>query len=390
MRLPMILLATTALSACSGAGPTTVGSNAVSGGGTTTGGGGNTPPASAHTFVNPTEVKTYAAIGGVHSYRYSTDDRDIFGQYNELYAGDASTARNSALSVTYDPRDGIFDVAIVASKANVSQMLRYQDPLHRTDFGGARQPVDGVPDYTSKGVQYLELGSASGTPGETGFTSTYQNFFYQKPGTTTKYVTYAGYVRQTLAILEVKPDNAAPYLRYDRTRERAAFVYGERTVNGSVPKTGSATYAGDMIATLVYNPLPELTVDSPTYFQWMNGTSTTSVNFASNTFTLALAGTVGAPSLDSFSSGAHVLTSGSTFSASGSGSVDLVNAGGFIGQFASAGFVIGGTNTPLVIAGSSIDGAFFGPIGQEIGGGFRIVGGTPDERIDILGAFTGK
>ncbi|MDB5710610.1 MAG: transferrin binding protein-like solute binding protein, partial [Sphingomonas bacterium] len=45
---------------------------------------------------------------------------------------------------------------------------------------------------------------------------------------------------------------------------------------------------------------------------------------------------------------------------------------------------------PLVIAGSSIDGAFDGPNGEELGAGFRIVGGTPDQRIDILGVLTGK
>ena len=44
----------------------------------------------------------------------------------------------------------------------------------------------------------------------------------------------------------------------------------------------------------------------------------------------------------------------------------------------------------MVIAGSSIDGAFYGPNGVELGGGYRIVGGTPDERIDILGTFVGQ
>ena len=36
------------------------------------------------------------------------------------------------------------------------------------------------------------------------------------------------------------------------------------------------------------------------------------------------------------------------------------------------------------------DGAFYGPNGEEAGGGFRIVGGKPDERVDIVGAFVGK
>ncbi|WP_173203779.1 transferrin-binding protein-like solute binding protein [Sphingopyxis sp. BSNA05] len=43
-----------------------------------------------------------------------------------------------------------------------------------------------------------------------------------------------------------------------------------------------------------------------------------------------------------------------------------------------------------MIAGSSINGAFYGPDAEELGGGYRIVGGTPDERIDILGTFVGK
>jgi len=83
------------------------------------------------------------------------------------------------------------------------------------------------------------------------------------------------------------------------------------------------------------------------------------------------------------------MPAGSTFNADGAGRIDLVNAGGFLGQFTSAYFTKGGIRRDLVIAGSSIDGAFYGPSAQEVGGGFRIVGGTPDERIDILGAFTG-
>jgi hypothetical protein len=83
------------------------------------------------------------------------------------------------------------------------------------------------------------------------------------------------------------------------------------------------------------------------------------------------------------------LSAGATFAAAGSGRVDLVNAGGFLGQINSASLTFGGITNNLIIAGSSIDGAFYGPTAQEVGGGFRIVGGTPDQRIDILGVFTG-
>jgi hypothetical protein len=158
-----------------------------------------------------------------------------------------------------------------------------------------------------------------------------------------------------------------------------------------VPKTGTGTFNGEMIATLVYNPLPDTVAGAPTYFQWMTGTSKTTVNFAANTFSVDLAGTVNAPMFDLYTTRQFVLQSGATFAATGSGRVDLVSAGGFLGAINSAGFTQpNGTKLGLNIAGSSVDGAFYGPTAQEVGGGFRIVGGVPDERIDILGAFTGK
>ena len=66
MRIPMILLATTLLTACSGEGPTTVGGSAVATGAGTTG----TTPASSHSFIAPTEVKTYQGQGAGHAYKY--------------------------------------------------------------------------------------------------------------------------------------------------------------------------------------------------------------------------------------------------------------------------------------------------------------------------------
>lgn len=41
------------------------------------------------------------------------------------------------------------------------------------------------------------------------------------------------------------------------------------------------------------------------------------------------------------------------------------------------------------MAASSLDGTFYGPGAVETGGAFRIVGATPDTRVDFLGAFTG-
>ena len=90
-------------------------------------------------------------------------------------------------------------------------------------------------------------------------------------------------------------------------------------------------------------------------------------------------------------SGQHSVKENARFFANGGGDINLVNAGGFFGQFNEAWFINpDNRRLDLVIAGSSIDGAFYGPKAEEIGGGYRIVGGTPDQRIDILGTFVGK
>lgn len=386
MRKPLLLVSLGALAACSGGGPQTAGGTAVGGGGT----GTTTTSSSNHTFANPTEAKTYNAIGGVHHFQYSTDDRNTQGQYGQLYAGNASTARNSGITISYNPRDAIFELKIADSAANADNDIRFQDPAHRTNFGGLRGPQTGTPNIPGKNLQYLEVGSSDGQPGQAEFKSDASTFFYQKQGTSTKYVTYAGYIRNQLGIVEVTDSNNVKFLKYNYSLDRAAFVFGERTANSNVPTTGTATFTGDMLATMVYNPLFDVQVDDPTYFQWIHGTATTNIDFGANSFTQSMTGTVTAPGLDAFTSGTHVLNSGATFAASGAGQIDLVNKGGFAGQVSSAGFTQGGSNLPVDIAGSSIDGAFYGPKAEEVGGGFRIVGAVPDQRVDILGSFVGK
>lgn len=411
----LALASASLLSACGGdTGLQTVGSVAPPSGG---GGGTTTPtpsPTSTHTFVAPTEVKTYEAIGGVQHFGYYTRS-DANGQGGQLYAGDANTVRDSGISVTYNPRDAIFEVTINRPLGSVSTgSMRFQDPAHRTDFGGAQQPQAGVPQLpTARNILYLESGSGTGgtlsstdpyytagvgagnsdyAVGAKGYSSTTQTFFYQKPGTTTQYVTYAGFVRNSISATEEQDDPTAPlYLKQTYSFDRGAFVFGERTANSAVPRTGTGNYTGEMIATMVFNPMLDTVANYPTYFQWISGTHTTSINFATLGVTSNFTGTVYAPSRDAYTSGAFYLPNGSTFSATAGATVDLVNKGGFTGQFSSASFTLPNTTTfNVVIAGSSIDGAFFGPNGEEIGGGFRIVGGTPDERIDILGTFTGK
>jgi hypothetical protein len=416
MRIFLILLASTSLAACGGAGVQTAGSASTL---NNSGAAAGAPvPSSGHTFVAPTEVKTYSAIGGVQSYTFSNNEKapavgQTFAgspdqQYLQLYAANASTARNSAITVTYNPRDAIFDV-LIKDKANfLDDTLRFQDPAHRTNFGGDRQPQVGVPDLSTQGVQYLQAGgsnvAAKFDPAKSDIVPEgpldlfydVNTFFYQKPGTTTKFVTFAGFVRNRSNVFFFSPPviraGESPYRQFDNIFERGAFVFGERTSASAVPKIGSGTFTGPMIATMIYNPLLDANRKTPSYFQWINGSATTTVNFAANTFNIDLSGKVTEPQFDIYTSKVYTLLAGADFFAKGSGRIDLVNAGGFLGSVSSAYFVQPGTTDHLDVnvAGSSVDGTFFGPTAEEVGGGFRIVGGTPDQRIDILGAFTGK
>lgn len=395
MRTFVLLACVSTLTACGGGGAQSVGSSAppIAPGGTPTG---------THSFVSPTQTKTYSAIGGVQHYQYSTQDNANV-QSNELYAGNASTARNSGIRITYNPRDAIFELKIADATAVVSQDIRFQDPAHRTDFGGAVAPQDGTPQLTQNaGIQYLQVGSSDGhlvfgpqsdtfPIGDADASRDVATFFFQKPGTETQYVTFAGFVRNSTNIEAVQVQNQAPFLRQDNVLERGAFAFGERTDNAAVPRTGTATFTGAMAASMVFNDQIDFNPGAPTYFQWIDGRSTTTVDFGANSFTIGLTGTVMAPQFDVFTDRSFTIQSGATFAAAGAGQIDLITAGGFLGQMNSASFTQpGGAVLNVNIAGSSVDGAFFGPAAQEVGGGFRIVGGTPDERIDIMGAFTGK
>lgn len=392
------------LAACGGdTRPQTVGGSAVVPSGT---------PTPTHSFVTPTEAKTYDAIGAVQHYDYYTDSNKS-GQGGQLYAGDANTARDSGISLTYNPRDAIFEMTINRPNGLVNvTAFRFQDPAHRTAFGGPSQPQAGVPEFAaSRQIQYLEAGTFTGNtlpgtspyrPGSTNSqypvmddasSYTRSTMFYQKPGTTTKYVTYAGFVRNTISGAVQSTSGGTTFLRETYSFDRAAFVFGERTANSAVPASGSASYTGEMIASMVVNVDPTTTADAvnSSYIQWMQGSQTSNINFSTKLITTSLTGTLFAPTIDAYTSALYPLSAGTQFNATGSATIDIANRGGFTGSFSQACFA--GTcnaGNALNIAGSSLDGAFYGPNGEEIGGGFRIVGGTPDQRIDILGAFTGK
>jgi hypothetical protein len=413
MRIYLALLAATALTACGGGGPTTVGGNAVIGAGAGGSNSGGNSSNATNIFVTPTVARTYAGVGGSQVFSYMTETANLVDQQAQVYAGNASTVRDSKISLTYDPRDAIFTLIVKDPKSGASATTRFQDPASRTNFTGAVEPQWGTPNLPDTSIRYLQAGDgdplspyrASGAGRVNAGTNTiapdglspseYQStsLFYEVPGSTTKYVSFAGYVRNSIswndvAIAGVLSHQANWHL------ERGAFAYGIQTDNNAVPQTGSGTYSGKMLATMVNNP----TLDGafgpvlPTYFQWISGTSVTEVNFANNSVAVSLNGIVSAPQIDRFSGPtAASVTTGTSFTAAGTGTINLVNTGGFTGQFqsASVGQTNNGAPTAVTIAGSSLDGAFYGPVAQEVGGGFRIVGGTPDQRIDIVGAFTG-
>jgi hypothetical protein len=392
-----------ALTACGGAsGPQSAGTIAPpAGGGSGSGGtgggvGGNTPtptPSPAATqFLDVATETTFSAVGSLQSLKVTES-----GQFNVtgplLYQGNASTVRAPTGSVTYNPRDGIFSIAFADDKAGVNQSVRFQDPAHRT-----QTTLWGVPDLA--GFNYLEAvgpSARAATPGDLGRNDSI-TFFYQRPGAQTTYVSLAGYVRNAY---EPTADplvfNAASTSNFDR----GAMVFGEQTLRSQIPVTGSASYSGGMLATMVVNT--SANSSTPNYFQWITGTADITINFANATFTnLMLSGTVspatyGGVQLPSNATG---VPGGSTFNAVGAGTVDLTRTGGFSGKFSSVSFtpVNGGSAIPVydavnpansVAGANSIDGTFFGPNAVNIGGNFRVVGGKPDERVDILGAFTG-
>jgi len=420
MRKYLLLTTTILLGACGGgggAGPDVVSAPPPVSGGNKQG-----------TFVSPTDPKTYQGIGAYQVYEYSTDSRECCGQQQQVYAGTATTARDSEISIAYDPRDAVYTLQITDASSGAETNTRFQDPASLTDFDGALEPQWGTPELSNPNIAYLQAGD--GDPRSpyrvsgAGFinagnndimpdgqvTSSYQatSLFVLKPGSETQYVTYAGYVRNAFDFVPLGIEDATggddgegpKQIAYHL--ERGAFAYGQVSDFGVVPKTGSASFNGSMLASMIFNPTFDgqsggSAMELPSLFQWIEGTASLNVDFAASTLNIALSGTALAPQLDRFSfepgsTGlASVIAQGAAFSANGEGTINLANFGGFKGEFSQAGFVNpDGTRYDVNIAGSSLDGAFYGPAAEEVGGGFRIVGGNPDERIDILGAFIGK
>ncbi|MBB5716558.1 transferrin-binding protein-like solute binding protein [Sphingomonas aerophila] len=325
------------------------------------------PPAgSTATQANMFDVAAAAkfdVLGAMHSLSINSDN-------TSLYQGNASTASSPAGSISYDPRDGIFVMTLADEKAKVSRSITFQDPGHRTTADPTTVERQ-VPLLT--GFNYLSVldGSVPLT------------FFYQRPNSVGSFVSLAGFERN-----ERNADGSS-------TSEQGVLVFGTRTSMFQTPTKGTARFDGQFLATMV----AQRDGSAPAQ-QWLSGSSAVDVDFASRKVALTLSGAVGPAFVQNtpISDAALSIPAGSTFSATGTaGWGAFSNA--FSGKFTAAGFTSDGKATPVdfasVSAGtstagaSSIDGAFYGPDAKNVGGNFRIVGGIPNQRVDILGGFTG-
>lgn len=409
MRIALLLASTMLLAACGGGGPKALGEY------TPPGGGDTTDPATGevHTFVNPTKTTVYTAQGGSQHYEYMRNEPEnsdgtftVRPQTERLYNSNSTEAGNDSMSVTYDRDDAEFAIAFQDESATVSIELLYQDPGHRTAFGGAEGPQNGVENLTSLGVNYIEGGSVRDlvpgqpgnpypwvlAPGKDAGTADRTTFFYQKPGTSTKYVTFAGYVRNREEV--VKPMGAPPEYRFKL--DRGVLVFGEQTRRQDAPLTGTGTYSGTMLATMVFNDQIDNGVYD-NYFQWIVGSANVNVDFAATTFNINMTGRVGQMYSDVNQPVVASMPEGSIFTAAGNGRFDggLPIYRTFSGGFTSATFTRpDGSVFVMDLAdpyssANTIDGSFYGPNGQEIGGTYRVSHGQPDTRVDIIGVFTG-
>lgn len=411
MRFVILLASTMLMAACGGAGPKALGEYTPPGG---SGTGTDNATGEAHTFVNPTKTTVYTAQGGTQSYHYKRGEPSngdgtftVRPQTNRLYNSNSTEAGNDSLKVTYDRDDAEFSLTFKDKNSNVDMEILYQDPGHRTDFGGQDQPQWGVPDLTAQSVFYIEGGSAVDlvrpggdnpypwvlAPGKDYGTADITTFFYQKPGTVTKYVTYAGYVRNKHTV--TSPDDAPN--EYTFELDRGAMVFGEQTLRQNAPTAGTGSFSGPMIATMVFNSDIE-NGQGDNYFQWIVGSANVNVDFAATTFNIAMTGEVQPLQRDVNLPIDPSIPAGSIFTAAGNGRFDggLPIYRTFSGGFSSVyftrpdGTVFTFDLSDPYSSANTIDGSFYGPKAEEVGGTYRVSHGEADTRIDILGSFTGK
>lgn len=335
-----------------------------------------TPVPPAVTLLTETTTTTYQSIGG--SLQMTELVTATGTRAEELKAG-LAPADSRQLSVTYDPTTANFRVVIQQAAVGIGIDNLYDDPLYRTAFGNARSPQAGTPNLPN--FDYLQKGPVPSAPNDV------LTFFYERPGTRTRFVTLAGFVRNARS---APSTTATAPGQGDYTRQRSAFVFGTPTTAGRVPVSGTASYTGGLLATAIYNTEIDTNPTVRSRTEWISGTASVTVNFAQNTIDLALSGSF-TNTLDAYEgatgglSNYNTSNAGRSFSAAGRATFGTSRPY-FSGTISSAS--VGGTAIPIGVG--TFAGSMFGTRAEEIGGNFRIIGRGPDQRVEILGGFTGK
>lgn len=335
----------------------------------------NAPPPPATALLSETTTTVYTAFGGSRQIVELVPET---GVRVEEFKSAVTPATSRQIEITYDPVNASFRVQIQQPLAGVGIDDIYDDPLFRTAFGNARFPQAGTPDLPN--FSYLQKGPIPSAPNDV-FT-----FFYENPGTRTRFVTLAGFIRNS-GVTPVEPTVAG---EGEYLRERSAFVFGTPSPASRVPTSGTATFNGGLLASAIYNVEIDTTPDIRSRSEWISGTSAITVNFAQNMIDIALSGSFTRTS-DAFEGSALGLSAynssngGRNFFASGTAAFGTARPA-FSGTITSAS--VGGRSIPVAVG--TVTGSMFGNLAQEIGGNFRIVGGGPDQRIEIIGGFTGS
>lgn len=323
------------------------------------------------------ELTTYNGVGGTQqlteTFRKIENSDPVDHSRSELYTAEQSKPDTQQVQVSYNPRDAVFTFKIEHEGSDAD--LRFQDPLHRTDFQPSNRPQASTPNLPL--FNYLESGESSADSFDA------RTFFYRGPGDSsgnrTRFVTLAGFTRN-------KRDGK---LDSDFTiqRVRGAYAFGSQTPASAIPTRGTGKFTGDMLATMVRNEELEVTPGTRSRFEWISGTATVDVDFRAGSLTTNFSGEV-RPEADAFSGEPfgpyNAASTGTSFTASGTASFDASRQN-YAGTIGSA--RLGASE--IRMAASSLDGSFYGPDATETGGAFRIIGSIPDQRVDIIGGFVG-
>ncbi len=343
--------------------------------------------------VNKRADGTFPQAGTDFTYDLPLDGHTIkpqaFVTGGILYEGSQPVSLSSEVTIDFNPRDAVYTVN--AKTANINTNARFQDPAHRTVLQQELVP-------TLSNYKYVEAGTGEdkATVNARSTARDVNTIFVRDVGTgagQTQYVTLAGYVKQIYGeretIVASPPDTQRVEVTFDTNIARSVFAYGINTTHKDIPKSGTATYAGDLYAHVIISPqitdaggkiIGSSTGDD---FRSVVGTSNSTVDFGTGKLGFTLAGNVVGYAGDS-----------RNFAAVGSADIfkpaDDKGPSRFVGAVSSWSFGNYNNGTTVPTAASTIEGGFFGPKAEEIGGAFRIIGSRPDERIDILGAFAGK